>query len=74
MVFWVRRGLAVMGAISVILLALTRIGVSPVAPGLATGFHPEQACPAGSVCFATDGGDINALATLWVESTAGPTG
>jgi hypothetical protein len=56
-----------LAAVSVILLALTKIGVTPIAPGLDTGFQQSSPCVRTTLCLETDGGDLKALVTLWVR-------
>lgn len=70
-----RSILAAAGGVGVIVVALTKIGNTPVAPGLETGFRgPIANCPRGSACFETDGGDLKALVTLWIRETQIPSG
>jgi hypothetical protein len=59
-----KRKLAAAGAVSAILLALTRIGVTPVAPGLNTGLKQVMPCKAGALCLETDAGDPRVLVKL----------
>lgn len=70
-----RSVLAAAGGVGVIVVALTKIGNTPVAPGLDTGFRGALAdCPEGSACFETDAGDLKALVTLWFEETESASG
>lgn len=70
-----RSILAAAGGVGVIVVALTKIGNTPVAPGVDTGFRgPIVSCPRGSVCFETDGGDLKTLVTLWVRENQTPSG
>lgn len=63
-----RSILAAAGGVGVIVVALTKIGSTPVAPGLNTGFRGAIAdCARGSACFETDAGDLKALVTLWIH-------
>lgn len=63
-----RHGFAALAALSAILLGLTEIGVTPIAPGTATGFRELQTCAADVLCFEADGGDLQALVTLQLRS------
>lgn len=69
-----KRILTALAAVSAILLALTRIGVAPIAPGLPTGFEPSSSCSTGTLCFITDCGDLKTLVTLWVTTREAPRG
>jgi hypothetical protein len=64
------RKLAAAGAVSAILLALTRIGVTPVAPGLNTGFKPVMPCKAGALCMEMDVGNQHVLVKMRFAATS----
>lgn len=57
------------GAVSVVLLGVTKIGSTPLAPGRDTGFDYTVMCAAGGdVCFTTDVGNIDAALQLDVRT------
>lgn len=71
---FVRKTLAALAALSVVLLGLTRIGVTPIAPGTVTGFRQSAPCAGGTLCFGTDGGDLKVIVTLHLRAAGTPGG
>lgn len=70
-----KRILAALGALGVLLLALSKIGETPIAPGYPTGFHPSASCPSpGALCFETDAEDVRVLVNLSLRQSGASVG
>ncbi|HET7234193.1 MAG TPA: hypothetical protein VFJ16_29535 [Longimicrobium sp.] len=67
-----RRSLAALAALSALLLSLTKIGVTPIAPGSVTGFRQSRSCADGTLCFATDRGNLTSFVTLRLRPKSPP--
>jgi hypothetical protein len=67
-----KRLLPALAALSALLLAVSKFGETPIAPGYATGFGSSANCrEPQALCFETDAGDIAALVDLTVRQPGG---
>jgi hypothetical protein len=72
---FMKRILAALGALSVLLLALSKIGETPIAPGYPTGFHLAENCSSpNALCFETDAEDVRVLVNLSLRQSGTPAG
>lgn len=69
-----KRLFTALAAVSAILLALTKIGVTPIAPGRDTGFRQSVPCIRTVLCLEAGGGDLKAVVTLWVRRSSTSSG